>query len=94
MSPTLLEKGTIVRSLLSVATVPLQYLAPAMGTEGGQAVWNCGPGQKSHTGLVLSQNAVTALSLHNGLPWLCLLNVLYQLEWRDLCGPATMVVSH
>lgn len=72
MSPTLLEKGTIVRSLLSVATVPLQYLALAMGTEGGQAVWNCGPGQKSHTGLVLSQNAVTVHILLNGHELTCI----------------------
>lgn len=65
MSPTLLEKGTIVKSLSSVATVPVQYLAPAMGTEGGQVVWNCRPGQKSHTGIVLSQNAVTVHILLN-----------------------------
>lgn len=52
MSPTLLEKGTIVRSLSSVATVPLQYLAPAMRTEGRQVVW--------------TQNAITVHILLNG----------------------------
>ena len=66
MSPALLEKGTIVRSLSSVATVPLQYLALAMRTESRQVVWNCRLGQKSHTGLVLSQNAVTVHILLNG----------------------------
>lgn len=44
-------------------------------------------------GVVLSQNAVTALNLHNGLPWLCLLNVV-PVRVEDLCGLATMVASH
>ena len=44
----------------------LQYLAPAVGTEGGQAVWYCRPGQKPQVGVLLSQNAVKACILLTG----------------------------
>ena len=77
-SGPLLEKDTTVLTLWSVVVPPVQYSALALGTEDGQAIWYCRPGQKSQAGVVLSQNAVTACILRYGheLPLLCPLNIL------------------
>ena len=64
-------------TLWSVVIWPLQDSAPAVGTEGGQAVRSCRPGQKPQAGVVVSQNAVTVVFglLVLIVPVLCLLNI-------------------
>lgn len=47
-------------------TERLQYLAPALGTEGGQEGGYCRLGQKAQAGVVSSQNASTTFILLNG----------------------------
>lgn len=71
----LLEKGITLLTMWSVVILPLQYLAPAVETEGGPVVWYCRPGQRPKAGVVLSQNVVTACILFNGHDILCIVPV-------------------